>query len=111
VKNQVTRYFKGKISDEENSRDDSILLAADSKVMVHRQLRKTDVEPIDHRDDVKQEQKRNQPNLHLPDGPVFNRLCSAAWAVCDRFCVLSARQLPSFTATLTAPEALRARVR
>ena len=63
MQDQIAGNFEKEISDEENSRGDSILLAAQAQILVHRQLGKANVDAVDHRDHVKQKEKRNQPDL------------------------------------------------
>ena len=67
VHHQIAGNFEKEISDEEDSGGDSILLAAQAQILVHGQLRKTNIHAVDHRDDVKQEQVGDQPNLKLPN--------------------------------------------
>jgi len=90
VQDQIAGNFEKEISDEENSRGDSILLAAQAQVPVHRQLGKADIHPVNHRDDIKQEQVRDQPKLELPNRFVLKGLLERAAR--DRFRVFCARQ-------------------
>ena len=71
MQHQIAGHFEQKISEKENSRGQSILLAGDSEFLVHRQRRKSDVDAIDERDDVQNEKVGNQPDLQFPDGSGF----------------------------------------
>ena len=55
VQDQVAGHFEKKIPDKENSGRNGKLLAAQAQILIHRQPGKADVDPVDHRDDVKQE--------------------------------------------------------
>ena len=90
MQDQIAGNFEKEISDEENSRGDSILLAAQAQILVHRQLGKTNIHPVNHRDDVKQEQVGDQPKLELPNRFVLDGGLDRA--IRDRFRVFCTRQ-------------------
>jgi hypothetical protein len=57
--------FKQEITDKENPKDQSELLASDGQLFVHRQRGKPNVDAVEEGNDVKKKNERNDPNLHL----------------------------------------------
>src|SRR5260370_12422159 len=68
VQHQIAGHFKQEVSDEENTGGQSILLAGEAQIFVHGQSGKANVDAVHERDDVKQEEKRNQPDLQFMNG-------------------------------------------
>jgi len=60
--------FKEEITDKENPKDQSELLASDGQLFVHRQRGKPNVDAVEEGNDVKKKNERNDPNLHFPNG-------------------------------------------
>ena len=67
LQQQVARNFAGRVADEENSRAEAEYGIGQSDVGAHLQFRKTDIDPVEKRDDVENEQKRNE----LPCGAMI----------------------------------------
>jgi hypothetical protein len=70
VKNDIAGNFKQKISQEENAKAQSKYVGTKFQVAAHLQFGKADIDPIDIRDDVADEQKGNNP----PGDPVIKRI-------------------------------------
>jgi hypothetical protein len=61
VQEQIAWNFEKEVPKKENPRDQSKLLAADRQFLVHRQRRKSDVDPIEKGNDVEQKDEGNNP--------------------------------------------------
>src|SRR3954464_8525208 len=57
---QVARHLKQEITDEEDARAQSVDRIAEAKVGLHLELRETNVDPVQVRKDVANEQERDQ---------------------------------------------------
>jgi hypothetical protein len=57
---QVARHFEQRVADEEHARTEAIDRAAEAQVGIHLQRRETDVDAVEPRDDVEQQQERQQ---------------------------------------------------
>src|SRR5207247_10269403 len=57
VQKQVAGNFKKEIAQKEDTGDQTELLAGDSQLLVHRQRRKPNVDPVEKADDVQKEKK------------------------------------------------------
>src|SRR5260370_12035684 len=79
VQHQIAGHFKQEVSDEENTGGQSILLAGEAQIFVHGQSGKANVDAVHERDDVKQEEKRNQPDLQFMNGLGFVGQNSRVW--------------------------------
>src|SRR6266700_4018354 len=65
VQEQVAGNFKKEIAQKEDPGDQTELLAGNRQLLVHRQRRKPNVDPVEKADDVQQEKKGQYP-LELP---------------------------------------------
>ena len=70
VRQQIARDLKEEVAEKENPEEQSVLLAGDGQLFVHRQRRKRNVGAVEKGNDEKQEDKRKNPDPHFP-----NRLC------------------------------------
>jgi hypothetical protein len=73
VQHEIAGNFKEEITDKENPKDQSELLASDGQLFVHRQRGKPNVDAVEEGNDVKKKNERNDPNLHFPNGFRFYR--------------------------------------
>jgi hypothetical protein len=65
MQQEIARNFKDDIADEENPGYEPKLPTGDSQFLVHRQGGKPNIDAVDKRDDVKNEQKGKKPDLQL----------------------------------------------
>ena len=68
MQQQVTGYLKNEIAEEEDSCDESVLLAADTQFPVHCQRSKSDVVPVEYSDHEQKEDKWYDPRPYFADG-------------------------------------------
>ena len=71
LQQDVAGDFEEEIPDEEDAGPDSEGGVAQGQVLEHLQLGKADVHPVQVRENVAQEQKRNQAAVNLGVGPGF----------------------------------------
>src|SRR6266705_4160204 len=74
VQEQIAGNFKKEIAQKEDPGDQTELLAGNRQLLVHRQRRKPNVDPVEKADDVQQEKKGQYPGPYFPnrsclDGP------------------------------------------
>src|SRR6516162_9092734 len=74
VQQQITGDLKEEVAEKENSEDQSILLAGNSELFVHRQRCKPNVDAVEKANDVKEKNERDDPGLHFPNGLRLHRL-------------------------------------
>src|SRR6267143_3535812 len=67
VQQQIAGDFKDGVAEKENPKEQSVLLAADGQLFVHRQRRKPNVDAIEKGYDEKNEDKGKNPDPHFPD--------------------------------------------
>ena len=67
VQQQVTRNSKEQVAEKEDPSEQTELLARDRQLLVHRQRRKPNVDPVEKADDVQQENKGENPDPHFPN--------------------------------------------
>ena len=67
VQEQVAGNFKKEIAQKEDTGDQTELLAGDRQLLIHRQRRKPNVDPVEKTDDVQQEKKGQYPGPHFPN--------------------------------------------
>jgi hypothetical protein len=67
VQKQIAGYLKEKVTEKENPEDQSILLAVDGQLSVHRQRRKPNVVAVELGNDEQQEHKGKDPDPHFLD--------------------------------------------
>jgi hypothetical protein len=63
MQQEIAGNFKDDIADEENPGYEPKLLARDSQFLVHRQGGKPNIDAVDKRHDVKNEEKGKKPDL------------------------------------------------
>jgi hypothetical protein len=61
VQQQIAGDFKEEVAEKENPEDQSVLLAGDRQLPIHRERRKPDVDAIEKGNDKKQEDKNPYP--------------------------------------------------
>lgn len=79
MQQQVTGYLKNEIAEEEDSCDESVLLAADSQFPVHRQRGKSDVVPVEYSDHEQEEDEWDDVRLQPADCRDFDCCWSGRW--------------------------------
>jgi len=62
VQQQIARDFEEEVAEKENPKEQSVLLAGDGQLFVHRQRRKPNVVAIEKGNDKKQEDKGKNPD-------------------------------------------------
>src|SRR5437667_12399616 len=67
VQEQVAGNFKKEIAQKEDPGDQTELLAGDRQLLVHRQRRKPNVDPVEKADDVQQKKKRENQDTQFPN--------------------------------------------
>jgi hypothetical protein len=72
VQQQIAGDFKDEVAEKENPKDQSVLLAGDGQLFVHRQRRKPNVEAIEKGNDEKQEDKGKNPDPQFSNRSRFD---------------------------------------
>ena len=68
---QVARHLEQRVADEEHARAESVDGGAEPEIAVHLQRREADVHAVDPRDDVEQQQERQQAPADLRQREAF----------------------------------------
>src|SRR6516165_2477408 len=71
VQQQVARYLKNEIAPIEYARQEPELLASDSQLLVHRQRRKPNVDPVNEVNDEENKDKRDDVPLEFAECSSF----------------------------------------
>ena len=61
MQQKIAWNFECRITKKENAGDKSKLMTRDSQLCVHGQSGKTNINPVEKGDDVKEKEKRHQP--------------------------------------------------
>src|SRR5215469_15643619 len=77
VHQKIAGYLKNEITPKEYSRQESELLACDSQVLVHRQRREANIDPVEEGDHHENEDKWDDPSLKLAEDRKSTRLNSS----------------------------------
>ena len=67
MQQQIAGDFEEEVAEKENPKEQSVLLAGDGQLFVHRQRRKPNVDPVKKANDKKKEDKGENPNPHFLD--------------------------------------------
>jgi hypothetical protein len=67
VQQQIAGDFEEEVAEKENPKEQSVLLAGDGQLSVHRQRRKPNVDPVKKTNDEKNEDIGENPNPHFLD--------------------------------------------
>jgi hypothetical protein len=67
VQQQIAGDFKDGVAEKENPEEQTVLLAGDGQLFVHRQGCKPDVDPVKKANDEKNEDIGENPNPHFLD--------------------------------------------
>ena len=73
MQNKVARDFEESIADKQNPNREPELVAVDGQILVHLDFRKRNVNAIEKRNNVEEQDERNNPELQLPYRPGFDR--------------------------------------
>src|SRR5215813_6828270 len=79
VHQQVAGYFKNEVAKEEDSRDQSKLLAADSQFLVHGQSGESNIDSVNERDHEENEHERDNPRPQPANCCGFDCAWSKGW--------------------------------
>ena len=81
MQQQIAGNFKDGAAEKENPKEQSVLLAGDGQLFVHRQRRKASVDPVEKANDEKKEDKGENPNPHFLDCPRLDGHPSGVYSV------------------------------
>src|SRR6266568_6211345 len=79
VQQQIAGNFKEEIAKKENPYQQSELLARDGQFLVHRQRRKTNIDPVEKGNDVEKEEKGKKSDLQFPNRALFDGVPTAGY--------------------------------
>src|SRR5713101_10184520 len=97
VEQQVARNSKEQVAEKEDPSEQTELLAGDRQLLVHRQRRKPNVDPVEKADDVHQENKRENPHPHFPNRSGLNGFGTGVYFVAhDQSSVSSSRWILTY---------------
>ena len=72
VQQEIAGDLEKAVTEKENPGCESELLAGHRQLLVHRQRGEPDVDAVNERDNIENEQERQESELQLSDGPPFD---------------------------------------
>src|SRR5215471_6886782 len=82
VQQQVAGYFKNEVAKKEDSREEPILLAGDSQLLVHDECREPNVDSVEDGIYQENENEGNDPRPHFAKCSLSNCGWSNCWTGC-----------------------------
>src|SRR5262249_40119081 len=81
VQYEIAGDLEQKVTNEKDSSCKAELLAGDGQLAIHRQGRKSYVDPVEESDGIEHEEERQQPDPEFPDRHRPDRVFDAVWHV------------------------------